>query len=409
MGLHLFIFYRDLRLYDNTTLIEMSRALPRNDVILPIFLMDRREWKSDNQYQFLLETLMDLDKTLQTRHSKLHVLQKQQLNAFLSKHILDIKTIGWNAQYENPLRYDFIRKMQKHIHIIEKEDSFLVPPDTLKHKPFQKFTPFYRHCTSFYRVRRPDAYRSFRFGKVSIPNTFSPAQLYSKIQHPNPDFYTQGGYRNATRQLNIAHKTLRQYGKTRNIFSAKTSFLSSYLSLNILSIRQVYYTMKPISQDFIRELYWRDFYLYVSKYFPKVMEYGSKTPLISRKNQVWKEWRAGKTGKPIVDACMRQMNTTGYMHNRGRMIVASYLVKDLKVPFKYGEEYFERVLIDHNKSSNNGGWQWVNGSGVDSQPPYQKFSMIIQNKKYDPECVYIRKWLPELKSLTNDEIFDMYV
>jgi deoxyribodipyrimidine photo-lyase len=105
---------------------------------------------------------------------------------------------------------------------------------------------------------------------------------------------------------------------------------------------------------------------------------------------------------------MRQMNETGYMHNRGRMIVASYLIKNKHIHFKYGEEYFESKLLDYNLSSNNGGWQWVNGSGVDSQPPYQKFSMILQNKKYDSQCVYVKTWVPELIDMTPQEIFELY-
>lgn len=407
MSLHLFIFYRDIRLYDNTTLIQMSKSLPKDDVIIPIYLLDKKEWKSKNQFQFLLQTLMDLDRQLRkTYRSKLYVMDKKQLRNMISEHKSKIQRIGWNKQYEKPSRYDFLRHYRD-IDILEEDDSFLVPPDTLKHAPYRKFTPFYRHCIASYRVRKPNPYRSFGFG--NLQTTSHTLRLSSIYKEQNKHFYTQGGYRNAIRQLAMARKTLRSYGKTRNLFYIHTSLLSSYLSLNILSIRHVYYTMKPISQDFIRELYWRDFYLYVAKYFPKVIEYGTKTPLTSvQKQQQWKKWQVGKTGKPIVDACMRQMNTTGYMHNRGRMIVASYLIKDLKIPFKYGEEYFEKTLIDHNLASNNGGWQWVNGSGVDSQPSYQKFNVYIQNKKYDPECKFIREWIPEYKNLTNEEIFEMY-
>jgi len=407
MSLHLFIFYRDLRLYDNTTLIEMASTLHQSETIVPLFLYNKNEWTSKNQYEFLIQTLQDLDQDIHKKHSKLNVVTKQTLRTFIKKNKHNIKRIGWNLQYEDPSRYNFLRHVG--IDILEKDDSFLVPPDTLKHKPFQKFTPFYRHCISSYRVRRPNSYHSFKFSSTTVPESLSLTKLYNDIKHKNNDnFYTQGGYRKAIRQLTIARKTLHKYGETRNTFHIKTSFLSSYLSLNILSIRHVYYTMKPVSQDFIRELYWRDFYLYVAKYFQKILEYGTKPSLTSKKKRFWRQWMLGRTGKPIVDACMRQMNTTGYMHNRGRMIVASYLIKDLKIPFKYGEKYFEMKLIDHNLASNNGGWQWVNGSGVDSQPSYQKFNVYIQNKKYDPQCEYIREWIPEYRKLTNEQIFDLY-
>lgn len=408
MSLHLFIFYRDLRMFDNTTLIDMSKTMPKDDRIVPIFLYDKSEWKSSNQYEFLIQSLMDLDTHLRKRGSSLHVMTKSSLQKFIKINRHQISRIGWNTQYEYPSRYNFLRSYRT-IEIIEHDDSFLVPPSTLRHKPFRKFTPFYRHCTKSYRIRKPDTYKSFRFSKIHMKDTLSLMELKRGIKNRNyENFYTQGGYRNAIRQLNVARKTLHNYGKTRNMFSIDTSFLSAYLSLNILSIRQVYYTMKSISQDFIRELYWRDFYLYVAKYFSKVMSYGSKPPLSPKKQVIWRKWMQGRTGKPIVDACMRQMNMTGYMHNRGRMIVASYLIKDMHIPFKYGEEYFAKTLIDHNLPSNNGGWQWVNGTGVDSQPSYQKFNVYIQNKKYDPYCEFVREWIPEYKKLSNDEIFELY-
>lgn len=406
MNYHLFIFYRDLRLFDNTTLIEMSKSLSKSEKIIPIFLYDPKEWKSKNQFEFLVQTLQELDSTLRKYHSKLTIVNRKSLTSFIHKHKSEIQSIGWNSQYDSPRRYDFLKK--SNIPIIEFEDSFLVPPNTLKHKPFRKFTPFYRHCISNYRVRKPNTYRRFKFGNLSISTKLSLKTLQKQINKNSDNFYTQGGYRNAIRQLNIAKNSLKNYGKTRNIFYIKTSFLSAYLSLNILSIRHVYTIMKPVSQDFIRELYWRDFYLYVAKYFPKVLDHGKKPSLVGKKQSQWRQWMLGRTGKPIVDACMRQMNTTGYMHNRGRMIVASYLIKDLHIPFKYGEEYFEKTLIDHNLPSNNGGWQWVNGTGIDSQPSYQKFNVLIQNKKYDPECKFIKQWIPEYKNLTPNEIFDMY-
>lgn len=408
MSLHLFLFYRDLRLYDNTTLMEMARTMPRNDVIVPIFLYDRSEWKSTNQYEFLIDSLMDLDESLRRKGTRLFVMTRAMVRAFIQKNHDRIQRVGWNVQYERPQRYDFLRSFD----VVEMYDNFLVPPDTLRHKPFKKFTPFYRHCISNYRIRRPRTFQSFRFcSPQTIPTnmTLNLTSLQRSITKPNRNhFYTQAGYRNAVRQLHIAKRTLRTYGKTRNCFSIPTSYLSSYLSLNILSIRQVYHIMKPVSQDFIRELFWRDFYLYVTKYFPSVVSYGSKPALTSRKRTLWRQWMSGRTGKPIVDACMRQMNTTGYMHNRGRMIVASYLIKNMHIPFKYGEEYFEKTLIDHNLSSNNGGWQWVNGTGIDSQPPYQKFNVYIQQKKYDPECVFVRLWIPEYQDLSNDDIFGLY-
>lgn len=421
--LRVFIFYRDLRLDDNLTLMEMCRprkGMATNFRIIPIFLLDRAEWRSKNQYQFLMECLVDLDKTLQRKGSRLYILSKQYCQQFLRDHAMDIEMIGWNAQYEYPKRYDFIRNMVSkaqrrgnNLQLIELEDSFLTDPSKLDHKPFKKFTPFYRHCLAHVKIQRPVSFSSRRLGTIPRATKYHPMNpntLYKTIPHKNAHFYTHGGYRNAWRQLLFAKRHLKHYGETRNTFSIPTSKLSAYLSLNVVSIRRVYVVMNPVSKDFVRELYWRDFYLYVAKYFPKILEYGQHPPPIAHTNKEmgWKKWKQGTTGIPIVDACMKQLNTTGYMHNRGRMIVASYLIKNLHIHFKYGERYFEEKLVDHNRPSNNGGWQWVNGSGVDSQPSYQKFNMLLQTKKYDPECIYIKEWLPHLRSLSPDEIFALY-
>lgn len=434
--LRVFVFYRDLRLDDNLTLMEIIRRRittqqqsssarrTSKSTIVPIFIMDRKEWPSKNQYQFLLECLMDLDKTLQRKGSKLYILSKKDCQRFLRDHAHDIEMIGWNTQFEYPERYDFIRNMiatpehprraiPSSCEIIELDDSFLVDPSQLHHKPFKKFTPFYRHCLAHVKVHKPISFSSRRLGTIPNAKRYHPqnaSTLYKQLPYKNAHFYTHGGYRNAWRQLLFAKRHLKHYGKTRNVLSLPTSKLSTYLSLNVLSIRRVYATMNPVSKDFVRELYWRDFYLYVAKYFPDILDYGDHPPRITHTNKqtAWKKWKQGTTGIPIVDACMRQLNTTGYMHNRGRMIVASYLIKDLHIHFKYGERYFEDRLVDHNRPSNNGGWQWVNGSGVDSQPPYQKFNMLLQNKKYDPECIYIKEWLPHLRSLTPSDIFELY-
>ena len=444
VSFRVFIFYRDLRLDDNLTWLEMFRKsvlIPQQQQhqqqhspkrnsssrVIPIFILDHSEWPSKNQYQFLLECLVDLDRELRKHGSKLSILTRVACQKFLRDYSENIEMIGWNAQYEHPERYDFIRNMMAtsdhprrplHCALVELEDAFMVPPSKLHHAPFKKFTPFYRHCTRSVRIPRPQPFQkstlrtSCRLGKLPREKTYHPLNLhalYQSIPRKNVHFYTQGGYRNAWRQLMYAKNHLRKYGQTRNYLSIPTSHLSAYLSLNVLSIRRVYYTMKGVSEEFVRELYWRDFYLYVAKYFPKVLAFGEHiTAIPSSKLDKWKKWKQGTTGIPIVDACMRQLNTTGFMHNRGRMIVASYLIKNLHIHFKHGERYFEKTLYDHNLASNNGGWQWVNGSGVDSQPRYQKFNMLLQTKKYDPECVFIKMWLPHLESLSPTEIFEMY-
>lgn len=406
--MNVFIFYRDLRLHDNTTLIELCS---KGNKVFPIFILERKEWPSKNQYQFLIETLIHLNNMLMKRyHTKLYIFTKSQLNTFLRSHIKDIEYIGWNKTVMERAIFKSLQRKFKD-KVIEKEDAFLCPPEDLHHPVFRKFTPFYRFCLEHCKVKKINPFTKFKFTthiKINTPQ-LSLQTLYTNIKNKNTHFYTQGGYKNALKQLHIGQKTLKHYGQTRNTFHIPTSMLSSYLSLNVLSIRQVYFSMNRVSKDFIRELYWRDFYMHVTRSLPKVINYGFNVPQLSeKKKKEWSKWKKGQTGKPIVDACMTQLNTTGYMHNRGRMIVASYLIKNMNIHFKYGEKYFENTLIDHNLSSNNGGWQWVNGSGVDSQPKYQKFNMLIQNKKYDPDCVFIKEWLPYLQNMSTQEIFNMY-
>jgi deoxyribodipyrimidine photo-lyase len=216
------------------------------------------------------------------------------------------------------------------------------------------------------------------------------------------------GRKEALKKLNLI-KEQKEYNTMRNFLSYKTSNISAYINLGLISIRELYFKIIEklgINNNLIDELYWRDFYLRIMFEFPP-----KHTPLKKLSNQnekKWQDWKNGNTNIPIVDACMHQLNETGYMHNRGRMIVASYLIKNMKIPYEYGEYYFSEILIDYNDSSNNGGWQWVNGSGFDSQPHYQKFNMYIQNKKYDPECKYIKKWIPKLKDMDIKDIFKLY-
>ena len=166
------------------------------------------------------------------------------------------------------------------------------------------------------------------------------------------------------------------------------------------------------NNDFIKELYWRDFYYNVLYYFPHVVghSFNSKWDNFKWDNYQgkFKKWKEGKTGFPVIDAAMRELNTTGFMHNRARMIVASFLTKDLLIDWRWGEKYFASKLLDYNISANNGGWQWSAGTGTDAQPYFRVFNPWGQSKKYDPNCEYIKKWIPELKDIPAKDIHDWY-
>jgi deoxyribodipyrimidine photo-lyase len=206
-----------------------------------------------------------------------------------------------------------------------------------------------------------------------------------------------------------------------NLLDNTASHLSPYLKFGICSIREVYSIIQKelgFNHRLLRQLYWRDFYVYIGFHFPFVFtrpfqgryRRKSKTNVIRWKNDPheFEIWCNGKTGFPIVDAGMRELNESGYMHNRVRLITASFLVKDLHIDWRYGEIYFALKLVDYDPSINNGNWQWVASTGCDAQPFFRIFNPWLQQKKFDPNCNYIKKWIPELQGTTVNLIHEWY-
>jgi deoxyribodipyrimidine photo-lyase len=182
-----------------------------------------------------------------------------------------------------------------------------------------------------------------------------------------------------------------------------------------LSIREVYHILKH--EDLKAQLIWREFYYYINYYFPKLLSksksFQSKYDGIKwvHNNKHLELWKRGETGYPIIDACMRQLNTTGYMHNRGRLIVANFLNRILGLDWRFGELYFAQQLIDYDPCVNNGNWQWVSSVGIDTKPSSQRiFNPWLQSKRYDHDCIYIKQWIPELKDIPSNHIhqWDIY-
>ena len=191
-------------------------------------------------------------------------------------------------------------------------------------------------------------------------------------------------------------------GTIDNDLNKHTSELSASIKFGCISIREMYYALRS-KTALIRQLYWRDFYANVMYEFPRVLGHSLKPKYDKinwHHNSNWfNAWKKGETGYPIVDAGMRQMNTTGYMHNRARLIVASFLVKTLLIDWREGEEYFAQTLTDYDVANNNGNWQWIASSGADSQQFYRIFNPWLQGENFDKDCEYIKKWVPELSTL----------
>jgi deoxyribodipyrimidine photo-lyase len=285
-------------------------------------------------------------------------------------------------------------------------DYYLHPPGTIKSGsglPYQKFTPYYQTASKI-KVQKPVGKRHIKFGSkdAHIPNKITLDSAITKFTQKNEDILVHGGRPEALKLLSRAVKTLNNYGTSHNDLNKHTSELSASIKFGCISIREMYYALRS-KTALIRQLYWRDFYANVMYEFPRVLGHSLKPKYDKinwHHNSNWfKKWCDGETGFPIVDAGMRQMNTTGYMHNRARLIVASFLVKTLLIDWREGEKYFAQTLTDYDVANNNGNYQWIASSGADSQQFYRIFNPWIQGENFDKDCEYIKKWVPELATL----------
>jgi deoxyribodipyrimidine photo-lyase len=227
------------------------------------------------------------------------------------------------------------------------------------------------------------------------------------VGQANPEILVHGGRVNAIQMLKRAVKSQAHYSDTRDKPAKPTSQLSAAIKFGCVSIREVYHAFRG-NAPFVRQLVWRDFYANILFAFPHVLGHAMKPNYQRIKwhhNSAWfKAWCNGQTGYPIVDAGMRQLNRTGYMHNRVRLIVASFLTKTLLISWEHGEKYFAKNLTDYDPASNNGNWQWIASTGVDSQPYFRIFNPMEQGKRVDPDCEYIKSWVPQLSELSAREI-----
>lgn len=311
---------------------------------------------------------------------------------------------------------DFCQSHKIKVHSFE--DMLLVPikgEKTYPNKqPYQMFTPFMRYLKSNYSISKPKTLKKiFSSSQLSTKYsiTFEETKKYYK---KNKDLNVPPGRKKGLQYLKKVNRQ-KDYSQKRDSMTYETTYLSAYLNLGLVSIREVYHKIIKelgIENGLVTELYWRDFYYNILFFNPHVVggafrkQYNKIKWNNSKKD--FEKWCTGQTGFPIVDAAMRQLNSTGYMHNRGRMLVASFLVKDLWIDWRWGEKYFAQHLEDYNISANNGGWQWAASTGTDSQPYFRIFSPWSQSEKYDNDCQYIKKWIPELKDVPSKDIHNWF-
>ena len=418
----LFIFRRDLRIVDNNGL-NLLNTKCKNIYTVFIFtpeqVTDKNKYKSENAVQFMIESLEDLSDDIKKNGGKLYTFygENTKIIAHLIKS-LDINIVGFNIDYSpyaikrDEQIIDLCEKMK--INVINADDYYLNPPGTLVNKsgdPYQKFTPYYETAIKQH-LASPTPFRKINFHKKKDIDSSSsmPLELaLHKFTSNNPHLIVYGGREEAIKQLNKAVKTQQKYSHTRNDLTKSSSELSAYIKFGCVSIREVYKKFSR-NKDFIRQLIWRDFYASILYAFPRVLGHSLKPAYDKMKwsnNKKYIDaWKNGETGFPIVDAGMRQLNKTGYMHNRARLIVASFLVKTLLIDWRVGEEYFASKLTDYDPASNNGNWQWISGGGADSQPYFRIFNPWEQAKKHDPTCGYITTWVKELSDVPNKAILN---
>ena len=228
----------------------------------------------------------------------------------------------------------------------------------------------------------------------------------------NDKVYVRGGRCNALKILKRISE-FKGYNKNRNNLNYETTTLSAYLKYGNLSIREVYYNFKKnlgTSNELIKQLFWRDFYLINIFHRPDIYKSVTRPDYNkikwSTNPELFNKWCRGETGFPVVDAAMMQMNTTGYMHNRARLIVSSFLIFNLRLHWKMGEEYFSKKLIDYDIASNNGNWKWVAAIESFSNDYYKSMAVISQGKRFDPRGEYIKSWLPQLGDLPGEHLVD---
>ncbi|HVM88220.1 MAG TPA: deoxyribodipyrimidine photo-lyase [Puia sp.] len=406
---NIFWFRRDLRLDDNAGLYQ---ALKSSHPVLPVFIFDKNildklEDKKDKRVQFIHNALLQIQQQLKTLQSSFEVYYGTPENVFqnlLKKY--RIEKVFTNHDYEPYAieRDNTVRLLLKNsgIEFITFKDQVIFDKqEILKDdgKPYTVFTPYSKK----WKVMGNDFYlKSFTVKKYS-------GNFYKQsVAHLIPSLESIGFEKTDAHfpSKSVLEDIIRNY-KERRDFPAThgTSRLSVHLRFGTISIRKLATKAMELDETFLNELIWRDFYHMILWHFPHVGKGKSFKPEYDfirwRNNEdEFQQWCEGKTGYPIVDAGMRELNETGYMHNRVRMIVASFLSKHLLIDWRWGEAYFAKKLLDFDLAANNGGWQWAAGSGCDAAPYFRVFNPYLQTQKFDPELKYIRKWVPEFQEFS---------
>ncbi len=402
---------RDLRLHDNAGLYHALKE--SNHPVLPLFIFDQNILEELNDpadarvnfihqaLQSLKEELRDMGSDLLVKHGRPKEVWKDVLRDY------EVEAVYTNRDYE-PYAIErdeaisqlleskggSLKTYKDHV-IFEKEEVVKQDGD-----PYTVFTPYKRKWLEKLHSIPEEGHVSFYFKAYPTQDYFSNFYQVKLDQLPTLDSI---GFEPADCEFpdsQVSSSLIKKYDKTRDYPALDgTSRLGVHFRFGTISIRDKAAKAHDLNQTFLRELVWRDFYSQILANFPHVVQqsFRSKYDRIEWRNneEEFELWCQGKTGYPMVDAGMRELNSTGYMHNRVRMVVASFLTKHLLIDWRWGEAYFAEKLLDYELSSNNGGWQWAAGSGTDAAPYFRIFNPESQQKKFDPDHEYIKKWIDE--------------
>lgn len=408
---NIFWFRRDLRLEDNAGLTQaLGKGLP----VIPVFIFDQHILaglpKQDLRVQFIHQEVARLQEEIRAYGSEMLVFHGDPENVF--QVLLDqyrIKAIFTNRDYEPyaKSRDEKVWKLalERGVEFIDVKDHVVFDRDEVVKDdglPYTVFTPYKRKWLARVEAsieegrERPLAFECF-------PSSEMLAGLWKTELRQELPGLRQMGFQESSFDFPdrvVARKRIMEYDKTRDYPGIEgTSRLGIHFRFGTISIRDKAWHASKLNETYLSELIWRDFYSQILDHFPRVVAHSFR-PEYDRINWLnneedFRRWREGTTGYPLVDAGMRELNQTGYMHNRVRMVTASFLTKHLLVDWRKGEAYFAEKLLDYDLASNNGGWQWASGSGTDAAPYFRIFNPESQLQKFDKDLTYVRKWVPE--------------
>jgi deoxyribodipyrimidine photo-lyase len=395
-------FRRDLRISDNAILTNAK------DEVLPIFIFDKNILEKldndDKRVTFIYQSVLNLKQNLQSMGLNLAIFHDTPKNVFENLKSLNFDEVLCSVDFdEYAINRD--NEIEKIMPMKRFLDSYIINPQNILKKdntPYKVFTPFYKSLSGIWEANSINEYQknpNLKSIKFNYENNITLESL-GFIKQELPQFL----YQNPKELLKDYCQNIKEYNIQRDFFGEyQTSNMAVFLRFGLISPREILNIVRQYqnSQDYIRELFWREFYNYILFHFPNSQKQNFNGVNVKWENnhENFEHWKNGTTGVPIIDASIIYFNKTGLMHNRLRMIVSSFLTKNLLIDWKRGEEYFAKKLLDYDASSNIGSWQWAASTGADSVPYFRIFNPYLQSAKFDKEAVFIKSQIPQLKDI----------